>query len=255
MIDKGCAVLSVVFTILALGFVAGWASQNGGDKDQGWLGRANWGGDKNNRVALLAWHPVLMVSGFFLGQVHCLITWILFPESSKTIRTYLFWLFQLIALSFFVAAMCAVVKWKLDNTYPALVTLHSWIGVIAIVIFSINFIGAFLIQHSEKFVAKYSPRFDLDFLHKFGTILALVLACFAIIVGIVNQLGQDSCKFINYDTNAQANPASFYQHLPNSCKIAYGLGLSVLASTIFAVVGITYTEFNPQSYKTLDQQE
>lgn len=255
MIDKVCAALSIIFTILALGFVAGWASENGGPKDGGWLGKANWGGNTNHRVALLAWHPVLMVSGFFLGQVHCLVTWILFPETSKTIRQGLFWLFQTIALSFFVAAMCAVVKWKIENKYPALVTLHSWIGVIAIVVFCSNFIGAFLFQYSESFVAKYAPRFDLAFLHKFGTIFALVLASIAIIVGIVNQLGQDSCNFINDDTKAQANPAAFYDNFPNSCKVAYGCGLSVLGSTVFAVIGITITEFNPQSYKTPAQQE
>lgn len=269
MIDKISALLAVILSIVALGLVAGWASENGhypNGPDYSWLTKPNWGG---NEKARLAWHPVLMVAGFFVCQIQALIVWTADPSAASTLRKVFLWFFRLAALSCFIAAMCAVVNFKLYTKQDALISLHSWIGVCAFVVFGLSFCWGFVADFVSSIAKGWEVKYDVDYLHKFLSIVAVVLSATAIVSGIVQytvaNFGVDEttgerkmfymCSFLT-DAKDSNNPAYYYDHLPNSCKAAYGCGLAVVGAAAFALIAITYSmSFNPQSYKEVRNQE
>jgi hypothetical protein len=256
MIDKVFAILGLLLSVLAMGLVAGWASQDGGEKDPyGWLSKPNWGAEGGGGVAKLSWHPVLMVGGFFLSQVHVVAVWTFAPEAASTVRKFFLWFFRFAALACFVGAMCAVVNFKLQNKMDALISMHSWIGVCAFIAFGCSFCWGFVADFVGSIAKQWEVNYDVEYLHKFMSIAALALTCTAVCSGIVNYLGQGKCDFISGTDSTQENPAYYYAHYPNSCKIAYGCGLAVVGATMTALVGITYSAFNPQSYKKVELSE
>ena len=85
--DTSASPLPMYMTIIACGLslaslisVAKWAKENdysSSDGDTNYLGSLDW---KNN---IFAWHPVLMVGGFFVAQVLAPAMWVFFPEAQR----------------------------------------------------------------------------------------------------------------------------------------------------------------------------
>jgi hypothetical protein len=150
MIGNVFAILAALLSILALGLVSGWASQNGPSpgtfQTNGWLTRPSWGLDSAYGLHKFSWHPVLMVAGFFLAQAYTLITWCFTPELGKVAARGVIWFFRAAALACFIAAMCAVVNFSLLNRADALVSLHSWIGVCSFIVFGCSFLWGFVVD-------------------------------------------------------------------------------------------------------------
>lgn len=237
--------LSIILAIVALGLVSGWASNNPGDKDTNWLGKPVW-----NHRTVFSWHPVLMVAGFFFSQIFTVTSWTFFPEAAPKA---VFWFWQSAALATFISALCAVVNYKLQFKLDALTTVHSYVGVFAIVVFLFNFLWGFLADFSKSFAEKYGLKYDITYIHKALTIATLIFTLCAIVSGIESRL--PTCEYLQDYDSADFNPAKRYQHLPNSCKVAYGVGISSVFATFFAVLAVTKSGFDPSSYKTVESKE
>jgi hypothetical protein len=264
MIGNVFAILAALLSILALGLVSGWASQNGPSpgtfQTNGWLTRPSWGLDSAYGLHKFSWHPVLMVAGFFLAQAYTLITWCFTPELGKVAARGVVWFFRAAALACFIAAMCAVVNFSLLNRADALVSLHSWIGVCSFIVFGCSFLWGFVVDFVGSLAKKWELNYDIHYINKFLAITALVLTCTAVCSGIteftVNHDGTGApvyvCNFVGISSTTQDNPAYYYDHYPNACKVAYGCGLAVVGATACAIMAITYNGFDPQGYKKVE---
>ncbi len=61
------AVLACIFAVLATILVCAWAQDDNTTTQIGFLGVPKWSSN------VFAWHPVLTVAGFLMGQVRCLL--------------------------------------------------------------------------------------------------------------------------------------------------------------------------------------
>lgn len=231
------ASLAAAFAVVSLGLVSAWAQYTPtiqthyyNSNTAGYLGKPNWTANP------FAWHPVLMVAGFFLSQVLSLTSIVYFGKKFTATISYIFW--QIAALCTLIGALRAVVKWKFDTQADSLITLHSWIGCITITFFAISFLFGKVVSISSLLKMNLSPT--TTWIHMLLSVLVLSLTMITIVSGIMVQNGIDGCNFIRVNTDHTIiNPAFYYgAHFPWSCKISNGLGLTVLFGGFFTVVGL-----------------
>lgn len=244
------AVTGILLSIVAWGLVSGWATGSSGDDrphtGPGWIGPARYWSSY-----VFAWHPILMVSGFFFSQVLSIAAWTFAPESSAAVaQKIVFWFWQASGIAFLVAGLSAIVSYKTKFQFYSLITLHSWIGVAVVVLFGSNIIFGILSQTSKPFVAFFGKNIDLKHTHKLSTIITLFLTAAAIVTGIVDKLGWHGCNYVNTDySDNDLDPARRFYAMPGYCKVAYGLGVAVVFATVFAILAATYDGFDVNSYK------
>ena len=116
--------------------------------------------------------------------------------------------------------------------YPNLVSLHSWIGVITIALYSLNYIFGFLIFGTDIFSVAIK-RMYLSHHASLGTLL-VVLAGLAAETGIM-ELSTEAAKCGYPLDKPDYNPALHYSELTPGCKLANGAGLMVLLAVACAV--------------------
>jgi len=119
--------------LVALILVTQWATNPKDPTDETYLGipttLMGYPGSEN----VFAWHPVLMVGGFFVGQILAINTWGIIPDHTASKIIHVLW--QCAALGCMIAGLTAVVKEKFNEKSPSLTTMHSWIGVCGIVMY------------------------------------------------------------------------------------------------------------------------
>jgi hypothetical protein len=231
-------IIGFSLSLVAFGCVCGWANEQT-EKDQQWLGQPNY-----LEHTVFAWHPLLMVCGFWFSQLVSLCTWTFLPDGFVY-----HWFFQVAALSTFVAGLCAIVKYKLYYKYHSLVTMHSWLGVVVIILFGSNFLNGWFTTFSGSFNEKYGRYVDLKYVYKLITLMVFCFTCASIATGIVARHGREGCYYIGDYNRVDRNPARRYHHIPNSCKISFGLGLCAVFATICIVLAVTIDGFDINAYK------
>lgn len=199
------------------------------------------------------WHPVLMTTGLVVlygfGAVvyRVPLTW----GQSKLPWKLLHALLMLLALSLSVVGLCAVFDSHNKSNTPNLYSLHSWIGLSAVVLFALQWVAGF-----STFLLPCSPlsfRKLLKPVHVWlgGSILTLSIA--ACISGINEKL-----FFILKGGNHTAS----YGDLPPEAMFANALGVLIIAFGL-VVLGILTNknwqrpEPTPQetAYTPLTQEE
>lgn len=136
--------LVIIFGIIILGFVSGWATGTiPATDDEGlinadWmLGRPDW---KDN---LFAWHPVMMTS-YFVCQLFAFSTWAMLGTSiDRSYTKLLHTVFHLAGTATLITGMIAVVTFMtpkdLTEEVASVNSLHEYTGIIALSVFGINF--------------------------------------------------------------------------------------------------------------------
>jgi hypothetical protein len=122
--------------------------------------------------------------------------------------------------------------------YANLTSIHSYIGLATVILYSINYIGGlahFLLFQtigiSPEFKALYLPK------HVFFGLFTFFMAAMAVETGIMEISTELGC---GYDvTHADMNPAKHYHKLQSGCKVANGLGVMVILTCIFAFYAAT----------------
>ena len=123
--------LALLTGSLAMLLVAVWTAVPT-DADQHYLGAPNWS------TNTFAWHPVLMVGGFLCGQIKSINDWSLFPNSRSEAKAWHI-IFQTGALISVYTGLAAILKGYLEAKAPGYNTIHSWMGVGAIILFTSNY--------------------------------------------------------------------------------------------------------------------
>ena len=186
----GFALTACIIGIVALILVSLWATNPKDSGDESYLGvpttLMGYPGSEN----VFAWHPILMVGGFFVGQVLAINTWSIIPDHMASKILHVLW--QSAALACMIAGLTAVVKEKFNDKDPSLTTLHSWIGICGIVMFCINYlIGSFMALFTSYLPSDAKLRSSVDWLimHRFFGLSALSISGGAILLGIMEEFG------------------------------------------------------------------
>ena len=209
-------IVACALSLASLILVSKWAKENdysSSDGDTNYLGSLDW---KRN---IFAWHPVLMVGGFFVAQILAPAMWVIFPESHRLYAKGLHVLLQTGGVVTVALGLYAATAAKSATSSPHIVSLHSWIGVAAVCLYSTNYLFGFGMAILGRNLGK---RLDLLHNHKLLGFLSLALSVFAIVTGIATKIVRGSCD--------QSN---------TSCNIANSTGIIVIIAAIFtANVGI-----------------
>ena len=157
----------------------------------------------------------------------------------------LYWFWQLAALTTMIAAMSAIVQHKKDivegsnDIKSALTTIHSWLGVSAILMFCLNLMIAIFTFIITKFMPESSVNdyIDLEFVNRSISHFAFGLTTSAVLTGIMNQFGEGGCVYVlTVLPESTPDPAEYYPDIPVACKIANGLGIVVIIIAILTVL-------------------
>lgn len=221
---------SVCLGVISIILVSTWAQNNNTSTQSYYLGVPIW----VNNANILAWHPVLMVAGFFFCQVVAICVWSIFTDRLIAKLNHIF--FQIAALVTMSFGLAAIVKYKFDKKEASLVSMHSWIGVAAISLYGVNFVWGFVMASLTKFHpdSVFRRVFDLGFIHKVIGASAFNLTAASILTGITDYIPWTSCNYITNGVTygGDSNPAENYGMLPQACQIANGLGITVAVIAI-----------------------
>jgi hypothetical protein len=221
-------VVATISGVSCLALISAWATAG---SSKGYLGIPSW---QDN---LFAWHPVLMVAGFFFCQVianNILILMDTAPSHSL--------LWSIAAFCCMIAGLCAIVKYKFDLNQPSLISLHSWIGLSAIIMFLVSLSFQIIlrwIKGATSTLADDSLK-NTALNYKtfvFITMISFCLTGVTILTGISNQLGQSGCS---YATTSVSGKEGHYDHLSSACRIANGLGIMCIIASICTVIVISH---------------
>jgi hypothetical protein len=144
--------------------------------------------------------------------------------------------------------LAAAVRYKSIYHQPALTSLHGWIGAGAVAAYGTTFLWGAFMSTLTQFAPDSSLRAAIAWLpiHRAGGLISLALSVAAVVTGVVNRLPDGTCYYTP-DPGVyipDPNPADLYKYLPNACKVANGLGISVIfaAGMLLAAVNLRRRE-------------
>jgi len=230
------ASLAIICAFAALVLVCIWAQDPSANEP--YIGTPKWEND-----TFPSYHPVLMVSGFFLSQVLGICTWSLVPnhDVAKAIHGT----FMMAAIGCMIAGLYAVVDFEQYVYMASLTSMHSWVGVMTITLFGIQVIFGMVMGAMKGMNSPMSQSFAT--MHRGFGIVTLGVTTVTIISGIQSLLispvtgynsGKGSCGYIASDENFDKNPAAYYSRMPDACQIGLGLGVLVVLSAIFTGMAV-----------------
>jgi hypothetical protein len=232
--QKIAAVTAILSALIALGMTIAWADKH--DTDKKYLGGLNW-----DRL-VFNWHPVMMISGMVLCFVCSLVSYrvVNMPKVYTKIMHAALHLgaivCTLIGLSAVVSSHNYQDKNKGNGFSANLYTLHSLLGVCAMVLYFSNYIMGFV--HFLTSMASPEMRANFKPNHVFFGIFSLFLSTIAVLTGITEKSTFLGCGYPAH--SADWNPATRYHNLPDGCKLANGIGIMVLVTVFlcaFALLG------------------
>jgi hypothetical protein len=266
--------VAVTLAMVSLSLVSAWAYEPYNEDDREYYnGSTAYLGEPQWKKNVFAWHPVFMVAGFFFSQALAIISQSIMPNRTAAAVSQAFW--QCGAVATLISGLCAITAYKARANYQAgklthfddsflkskpaatrptgifieraqsLTSLHSWVGVVTVVTFGLQFLFGGISGLLD--VIKFDPKVDLKGPARHLSLAAFGLSALTIVSGIVNYLPSSACNYVPTKSfhQVQNDPARQYNWLPNACKIANGLGLSVLFTAIavfYAVsVRVPYT--------------
>uniref|UniRef100_A0AAV2MPV0 Lysosomal membrane ascorbate-dependent ferrireductase CYB561A3 n=1 Tax=Knipowitschia caucasica TaxID=637954 RepID=A0AAV2MPV0_KNICA len=176
------------------------------------------------------WHPVLMTTGLVVvyGYASVLyrvpMTW----GQSKLLWKLLHAVLMLVALLLSVVGLCAVFDFHNKNHIPNIYSLHSWVGLCAVLLFAVQWGAGF-----SLFLLPWSPlswRKAFKPVHVWlgGSILGLSIA--ACISGINEKL---------FFVLKGGNHSQPYSDLPSEAMLANSLGIVIVAFGLVVLYVLT----------------
>jgi cytochrome b-561 len=217
-------VIGVLLMAAAVIMICIWATEE--DESE------NYGGGLNWDEYVFNWHPVLMISGVMfsagMGVTAFRLTAFLDHFMSKVIHS----LFMIGAVVCFSIGMAAIWKSKDDRNQSNLSSLHTWIGLMTIILIGMNYLGGFFHFFLHVFPESITDMY-LPF-HKYIGKWSLISGLVAVISGITYRF--HGCqRYRGYDEN----PAEHYLDIEAGCRLAYGVGVVVYFGVMFILFGLS----------------
>uniref|UniRef100_A0A8B9D399 Plasma membrane ascorbate-dependent reductase CYBRD1 n=1 Tax=Anser brachyrhynchus TaxID=132585 RepID=A0A8B9D399_9AVES len=173
--------LALLVSALLLGFVAVVCSIV-------WVLRYREGLGWDGGAAEFNWHPVLVVTGFVFVQGIAIIvyrlpwTW----KCSKLLMKFIHAGLNTIAMILAIVSMVAVFEYHNARKIPNMYSLHSWIGLTAVIFYSLQLFLGFAV-----FLLPFAPvplRAALMPIHVYSGLLIFVAVIASALMGITEKL-------------------------------------------------------------------
>uniref|UniRef100_U3I821 Plasma membrane ascorbate-dependent reductase CYBRD1 n=1 Tax=Anas platyrhynchos platyrhynchos TaxID=8840 RepID=U3I821_ANAPP len=173
--------LALLVSALLLGFVAVVCSLV-------WVFRYREGLGWDGGAAEFNWHPVLVVTGFVFIQGIAIIvyrlpwTW----KCSKLLMKFIHAGLNTIAMILAIVSMVAVFEYHNARNIPNMYSLHSWIGLTAVIFYSLQLFLGFAV-----FLLPFAPvplRAALMPIHVYSGLLIFVAVIASALMGITEKL-------------------------------------------------------------------
>lgn len=238
--------LSLVSGAVCLILVCLWATNGNSTTQTGYIGSPDW---SNNP---LAYHATFLVGGFFLSQLIAILVWTNVPTGyslAKPVHAII----HTLGAGSLIVGLFEVVKYVNSFPNPALTTMHSWIGVMAVATYGTTYLLGASLALLKWFQPNHSMLSVVDWkaVHRSLGLSGVALTSAAILTGIMDYLPQGSCYYNNINSPyVDFNPAKNYGAMPTACKLANGLGASAVIAVIFLFIAL----MNRHKYK-LDKVE
>jgi hypothetical protein len=222
-----CAVVSWVLTIA-------WA--NNEDTTNAYLGGLNFG------EFLFNWHPVLMVTGMCLCAVCSVLSFRVIPLPKLAVVKPLHAILHTLAIISVCLGLVAVSESNNnrdlnpdDTLYPNMYSLHSFMGVAALILYFQNYLvgfSAFLIKELWGIQSKiaYMPY------HQFLGGFSLIASAIAMETGIMELFAEFQCGYTVSEPDT--NPSSNYHLLANGCIVMNGMSVMILLTLLFTLFAL-----------------
>lgn len=234
-IQRICGILSIASAITSVILLFIWT--NGKATDKQYLGGFNF------HSLILDYHPICMVAGMILCSVSSLLTYRTLPLPKLwTKRIHV--LLHTMSMGFIIVGLTSVFvgnNIKSYNTsnayYTNFVSLHSFLGLIAVIVYSQNYVFGLLMYFvpCQSITATIKKSF-LPY-HIYIGSLSLLLSVCAAETGIMELFGEIGCS---YDvSSADLNPAANYHKLSIGCQLANGAGILIIISLILAMFALS----------------
>lgn len=219
-----CAIIAVIMTANYM---------NNSDESENYLGGLNWG------ELIFNWHPLLMVTGLIFCAITSLLSYRVIPLNKLATKAIHF-IMHTAAIICVVVGLCAVLmgnnytnKNEGHVYYSNFNSLHSFIGLGAIILYAQNYILGFahyIAPMALSFRKAYMPSHI--FLGTFS-FFAAVMAC---LTGLMKLAVEANCGY--EVTSADTNPAAHYHLLTGGCKLNNGIGVMILLTAFFAAYAL-----------------
>merc|ERR1712224_436840 len=116
----------------------------------------------------------------------------------------------------------ATIKWHKLANKADLYSLHSWLGIATVTMFSAQYLAGF--WHFFFPGSRMETRRAYYPMHVFFGIFTYFLANFTILTGITEKNYLLKCWYkMSWDTK-DYNPAQYYTRIPLGCRISNGVG-------------------------------
>ncbi|ETM54928.1 hypothetical protein L914_01778 [Phytophthora nicotianae] len=192
------------------------------------------------------WHPLLMSFGFVFCSMQAALAYISLPFShAVNKRIHL----SLHALGFLSAVLGAVAVFRFHNEHSItnLYSLHSWLGLGVLILFSAHWLGSFIVffypgaeKNVRASIAPYHIGIGLS-------IIGLVVA--TIEAGILEKLAfNGSCN-----VNGELNGKTVKGYMASDCVLGNVIGLLVALSLVTLVVTIWHAKHQEPAKQVGDE--
>ena len=207
-------------------------------------------GGLNMNELIFNYHPIFMVSGLIVGFTCSLTSFRLLPVTHKYSK-YIHATLHTLTVILIVLGLSAVFignNYKSKNTadsyFANLYTLHSFLGLSAITLYSSNYIiGLITFLFYDRFKISIEWRRRIKPYHILFGIFTLFAAVFAVETGVMELSTEIGCYY--EVTNADLNPVENYHKLGGGCQVANGIGMTVFLVALFAFFSVYDVQQDP----------
>ena len=205
-----------------------------GSESNGYLGGLNW------IDYIFNWHPIFMVFGLIFCSITAILSYRLIPMSKARTKIMhgIFHTGAVICLSLGLYAVAVGNDYRNRNTddaiYPNLFSLHSFLGLAALILYSFNYImgiGNYLMPVS---VTPLSVRRRYMPTHVFIGSFAFFAAVFAALCGLQELFTEYDCA--PNVTQEDSNTSKEYLTLSDGCRLMNCTGLVLFAAAFCAAL-------------------
>ncbi|KAF3432070.1 hypothetical protein FNV43_RR26809 [Rhamnella rubrinervis] len=173
-----------------------------------------------NKQKIFNLHPLLMIIGFLLLGGEAIMAYKSVPGPRKS-QKLVHLILHLLALLSGILGIYAVFRYKHESSQPDMVTLHSWLGIITISLFGLQYLLGFFTYFFPG--AEMSTRGNLLPWHVFGGMAIFVLGIITAETGLLQTFIRSG---LDFGTNQQGLIVNFTGLL--LVLFAVSVGLAVL---------------------------
>jgi len=238
--QRVAGVVSIVlsFVVMVLAFVWGATDNPVGTTDDPNALPAGYLGGLSDPGTL---HAVLMIFGFLFSQAVALMSYRVLSSLPHRTQKIVHGFSHVVTVSCVVAALVFIVQDHVNNGAGHLASLHSWLGVVVLTVFSQNFVLGVLSFALPKDNSPARLRWAAAYLpsHRFLGLTTTFLAALAMCTGILQEEWNNGGSCIYPNTDPQLDPVAGYTSIPPGCRLANAIGVLIALNAAVACYALT----------------